>query len=246
MAHLGKYTRKACNNLFNHFERKEGIRFGNQEIDVNKSYKNYNLAIDGNQNEILKNRLSEVKVLNRADVNVICAWVVTLPKEIEKDSEEENLFFKEIYKFLENIYGQKNVISAYVHRDETTPHIHFCFIPVVLDKKKNIEKVSAKELITRKELQSFHNDLSKYMNNVFKRDIGILNGVTANGNRNILELKNESLERQNNDLLEQNNKLSKQLKLNRELIEEDSKTLNKLQALKDELNYTGKEIDKIN
>ncbi|WP_283109346.1 MobV family relaxase [Thomasclavelia spiroformis] len=246
MAHLGKYTRKACNNLFNHFERKEGIRFGNQEIDVNKSYKNYNLAIDGNQNEILKNRLSEVKVLNRADVNVICAWVVTLPKEIEKDSEEENLFFKEIYKFLENIYGQKNVISAYVHRDETTPHIHFCFIPVVLDKKKNIEKVSAKELITRKELQSFHNDLSKYMNNVFKRDIGILNGVTANGNRNILELKNESLERQNNDLLEQNNKLSKQLKLNRELIEEDSKTLNKLQTLKDELNYTGKEIDKIN
>ena len=246
MAHLGKYTRKACNNLFNHFERKEGIRFGNQEIDVNKSYKNYNLAIDGNQNEILKNRLSEVKVLNRADVNVICAWVITLPKEIEKDSEEENLFFKEIYKFLENKYGQKNVISAYVHRDETTPHIHFCFIPVVLDKKKNIEKVSAKELITRKELQSFHNDLSKYMNNVFKRDIGILNGVTANGNRNILELKNESLERQNNDLLEQNNKLSKQLKLNRELIEEDSKTLNKLQTLKDELNYTGKEIDKIN
>ena len=169
-----------------------------------------------------------------------------MPKEIEKDSEEENLFFKEIYKFLENRYGQKNVISAYVHRDETTPHIHFCFIPVVLDKKKSIEKVSAKELITRKELQNFHNDLSKYMNSVFKRDIGILNGVTANGNRNILELKNESLERQNNDLLEQNNKLSNQLRLNRELIEEDSKTLNKLQTLKDELNYTGKEIDKIN
>ena len=94
MAHLGKYTRKACNNLFNHFERKEGIRFGNQGINVNKSYQNYNLSIGGNQNEILNNRLSEVKVLNRDDVNVICAWVITLPKEIEKDSDEENLFFK--------------------------------------------------------------------------------------------------------------------------------------------------------
>ena len=123
-------------------------------------------------------------------------------KEIEKDSEEENLFFKEIYKFLENRYGQKNVVSVYVHRDETTPHIHFCFIPIVLDKNKNIEKVSAKELITRKALQIFHNNLSKYMNSIFKCDIGILNGVTTNGNRNILELKNDSLERQNNDLLE--------------------------------------------
>ena len=58
MAHLGKYIRKACNNLFNHFERKEGIRFGNQEIDINKSYRNYNLVIGRNQNKILKNRLS--------------------------------------------------------------------------------------------------------------------------------------------------------------------------------------------
>ena len=29
---------------------------------------------------------------------------------------------------------EKNVISAYVHMDETTPHMHFLFIPIVDDK----------------------------------------------------------------------------------------------------------------
>ena len=157
---------------------------------------NYNLAFvkDLTQNEILNKRLSEVKVLKRNDVNIACSWVITLPKTINIDSEEEREFFKESYKFLENEYGKENVISAYVHKDETTPHMHFCFVPVVLDKKKKIEKVSAKELITREHLKKFHSKLDSHLSNYFNRDIGILNGVTANGNKTLLELKNKSLE----------------------------------------------------
>lgn len=195
MANCSKITRAGCNNLFNHYERKEGIKFGNQEIDVSKSYMNYNLAPNRNlsQNEILNKRLSEVKVLKREDVNVMCSWVITLPKTIEKESEEERKFFEKSYEFLKNEYGEENVISSYVHKDETTPHMHFAFIPIVIDKKKNIEKVSAKELITRNHLKVFHNNLSNYLNNYFKRDIGILNGATVNGNKTILELKNDEL-----------------------------------------------------
>ena len=78
--------------------------------------------------------------------------------------------------------------------------MHFCFIPIVLDKKKNIEKVSAFELITKKELNSFHKDLSNYINNIFKKDIGILNGATTNGNKTVLEMKNEQLEKELNKI----------------------------------------------
>lgn len=35
-----------------------------------------------------------------------------------------------------NRYGKENVVSAYVHLDETAPHIHFSFIPITKDKKK--------------------------------------------------------------------------------------------------------------
>ena len=41
-------------------------------------------------------------------------------------------FFQEVYRFLIDRYGVRNVISAYVHMDEVgnTPHMHFSFIPV--------------------------------------------------------------------------------------------------------------------
>ena len=78
--------------------------------------------------------------------------------------------------------------------------MHFCFIPVVIDKKKNIEKVSAFELITKKELNSFHKELNNYMSKIFNRDIGILNGATANGNKTVLEMKNEQLEKELNKI----------------------------------------------
>ena len=60
---------------------------------------------------------------------------------------------------------------------------------MVFDKKKGIEKVSAKEVLTRCELRSIHKDMSKVMTEYFGRDIGILNGVTVGANRSIAELK---------------------------------------------------------
>ena len=202
MASLCKATKGASGNLFDHYERKENIKFKNQDIDKTRSYLNYNLAPNKNlsQREILNKRLSEVKLLKRDDVNVTCNWVITLPKTIKENSEEEKLFFQESYNFLKNRYGEKNIISSYVHKDEVTPHMHFCFIPIVLDKKKNIEKVSAFELITKKELNSFHKDLNNYMKNIFKKDIGILNGATTNGNKTVLEMKNEQLEKELNKI----------------------------------------------
>src|SRR5699024_12489403 len=97
----------------------------------------------------------------------MCDWVVTLPEKIKTEEEREK-FFQETYNFLENEYGKENVISSFVHLDETTPHMHFAFIPVVTDKKRGDLKVSAKELITRKHLQEFPPKLENYM----KKDMG--------------------------------------------------------------------------
>ena len=74
-------------------------------------------------------------------------WVVTLPQSFDGDEQD---FFQETYKFLNDRYGKENVISAYVHMDETTPHMHYAFVPVVEDKKKGGYKLSAKEAVNRK------------------------------------------------------------------------------------------------
>ena len=193
MANVDKFTRATTGHLCAHYERAkdengEYIRFGNQNINIEKTPLNYNLAPehDGGQVEFIRKRTSEVKCLNRADVNVMCSWVVTLPQGFSRNRE----FFEETYKFLAEKYGEKNVISAYVHMDEKQPHMHFSFVPVVVGKNEK-EKVSAKELLTKIELQRFHPALQTALETALSQDVPILNGATVGGNRTVAELKAE-------------------------------------------------------
>lgn len=196
MAHVAKFNRSSSGHMLKHYERAKDekgnyINFGNENIDIQKSHMNYNLAPNKNQMEFLQKRCGEVSCLNRKDVNVMCSWVITLPKDLPKEQERE--FFEQSYEFLENRYKKENVISAHVHMDEVTPHIHFCFVPVIHDKKKNKDKVSAKEVVNKRDLQTFHKDLSNRMECHFGRDIGILNEVTKDGNKSVLELKKQTV-----------------------------------------------------
>lgn len=200
MAHFMKSSAGVSGGLTRHYERHkkengEYIQFANQEIDISKTHLNYNLAVHQKlpQLEFIKKRTSEVYCLNRKDVNVMGSWVVTAPKEIEAGEQEK--FFQETYKFLERRYGKENVISAHVHLDETSPHIHFAFVPVVKDKDKGHLKVSAKECVNRVDMKSFHSDLSKCLENAFGRDVGVLNEATKDGNKSIEELKIETREK---------------------------------------------------
>jgi vacuolar-type H+-ATPase subunit H len=197
MAHVMKLTKGALGHMLKHYERakdQEGnyVKFGNQDINTALSGMNYNLAPkrDITQGEFIKKRCQEVYCMNRKDVNVCCSWIVTAPKDLKENDLPD--FFAKTYDFLQNRYGKDNVVSAYVHMDETTPHIHFAFVPVTYDKKKERYKVSAFEVITKKDLQSFHSDLEKYINKELGYEIGILNQATKDGNKSIQELKRQS------------------------------------------------------
>lgn len=196
MAHVAKYKSSATGHMFNHYGRSEDLEKcayvirGNENIDSSRTYLNYNLAKKDQpkkQLDFLKERLSQVKIQKRSDLNVLCDWVITAPKTLQKKDEES--FFKASYDFLVKRYGKENTISSFVHLDESTPHMHFAFIPIVQDKKKGGYKVSAKELLTKYELKSFHSDLEKELKNVLGYEVGILNNATKEGNKSIEELK---------------------------------------------------------
>lgn len=191
MAHVEKYTAAATGHMLAHYDRTHSSSTSN--IDESRTALNYNLAEKDQPMpalDFLHKRMSEIKVLKRANINVMCDWVITAPESLTP--EELPLFFSECYTFLTDRYGKENVISAYVHMDETTPHIHYAFVPVVIDKKKGIPKLSAKERITRKDLNTFHPDLTKHMRAVFGRDIGIQNDATALGNQTIKQLRQKT------------------------------------------------------
>lgn len=136
MANAQKYTRAACGHLAAHYERRkdekgEYVKFGNQDIDPQKTHLNYNLAPRRGVEQIdfIRQRTTEARTLKRDDVNVMCSWVVTLPEyrhhnknlHVSPDKEQvERLFFERSYRFLCDRYGEQNVISAYVHKGEKT------------------------------------------------------------------------------------------------------------------------------
>ena len=197
IAHVQKFTKANMQGLSNHLDRKTQ-NHSNEDIDIERTHLNYDLCEkEGDTLSRMNERLDEVYCMKRKDVKACCEWVVTLPESLkEAPDEHQKKFFEETYEFLADRYGgEQNVISANVHNDETTPHIHFDFIPVVWDEKKEREKVSAKEVITRAELKYFHNDLDNHLKEQIPEiyQEGILNGKTI-GIENVHSLKKLSAE----------------------------------------------------
>lgn len=190
MAHLKKNTRGAVPGLAVHFERKTD-HHTNKEIDVSKSYLNQDLMTDGS--DMLSGfnaRLNDVYCMKRDDVKALATWIVTLPEELaEAPYEQQSAFFEATTNFLNERYGQENAVAAVVHYDETTPHLHYAFVPVVFDDKKSRYKVSAKEVLTRHDLQTFHDDLDQHLKKVLPfYEKGILNNKTLPF-ENVAEIK---------------------------------------------------------
>ena len=190
MAHLKKNTRGAVPGLAVHFERKTD-HHTNKEIDVSKTYLNQELMADGSDMLSRFNaRLNDVYCMKRDDVKALATWIVTLPEELaESPYEQQSAFFEATTNFLNDRYGQENAVAAVVHYDETTPHLHYAFVPVVFDDKKTRYKVSAKEVLTRHDLQTFHEDLDQHLKKVLPfYERGILNNKTLPF-ENVAEIK---------------------------------------------------------
>lgn len=191
MANVKHYHRSGVTAILNHVKRTDN--YSNKDIDCSRSKYNYSLT-QHDPHEVYKQRLSEVHCLNRANVNTLSSWCVTLPKGVKK--EDQKKFFEETVKFLKKRYGERNLVVAEVHYDETTPHLHYCFIPIVYDEKKQREKVDRKSIFTLKELKTFHSDLQSHITQVLGYEVPILNGELKNRkNLSIGELKERTAQK---------------------------------------------------
>lgn len=196
MAHVQKFTRGNLNGLSIHVDRKTE-NHANKDINPERTHLNQDLCQkEGDTLSRMHSRLKEVYCMKREDVKVAGSWIVTLPKSLKESSAaDQHAFFESTYSFLTDRYDEENVLSAQIHLDESTPHMHFVFMPVIWDEKKKREKVSAKEVLTRLDLQTFHKQLDSFL----KQDIpniyqtGILNDETM-GFDSVKELKKYTAE----------------------------------------------------
>ena len=253
MAHLEKYNRSQLGHILKHDSRakdKNGdyIKFGNEEIDTSRTHLNYNLheRKDGiSDYDFVKNRAMEFLAKNvrkREDVNWVGSWVITLPETLKGASEaQKRKFFEVCHDFLANRYGFDNIVGAYVHVDETTPHMHTKITPVIYDEKKNKYRHSAKDMFNRADLKSFHKDLSVRLEREFGFDVGVYENKREDErlpNKSIKELKaeNKKLAELKNRMFAEAEKQNDEIK---RLKRENERERGRNELLKQEMAQTG-------
>ena len=93
----------------------------------------------------------------RKDAVLMCSFVVGSDGAFFKNLslQEQEKFFAECTRFFAERYGEGNIISAVVHVDETTPHLHLNLIPIAGD------RLCAKKLFDRKALTALQTDLHR-------------------------------------------------------------------------------------
>lgn len=134
--------------LQRHNEREPGQRHSNKNIKPDRTKDNIFLKSkdDRTYGERVEDRLEAgyrgTKAIRKDAVKMVEA-TVQLGGDITKESEEMQIeALKEAYEELKEMYGEENIISAVIHVDETTPHLHCDFVP--LTKRGNL---SAKDVI---------------------------------------------------------------------------------------------------
>ena len=146
-----KYTLSQLNVIYRHNERKN-TNYSNKDIIRENGKNNYSLKQCPTTYEKvfrdIKNKYNlQGKIKNIS--NVACEYIITAsPDFFENLSQQEiKRYFETAYRFVcrfKNL-GEQYIISAKVHLDESTPHLHLVYLPVVhtIDKKsgKNIEKL---------------------------------------------------------------------------------------------------------
>ena len=143
-----KYKGPAISPIEAHNERTKEQYASNPDIDVSRSRYNLHLVQpQGRYREEADRMIAAAHCRVRKDsVRVVEALVTASPEFFKgKSRSEVKAYFEYALKFLESKQSPDTFLSAVVHMDEKTPHLHLCFVPLTSD-----GRLSAKEIIGNK------------------------------------------------------------------------------------------------
>ena len=167
------YKKDNLAGLYKHNERKN-TNYSNKEIDKTRFNKNYSLKkCNTTYLKAIKNLQVQNNLKGRIikTTNVACEYIITSDREFFENigEEETKRYFKTAYDFVASYknLGEQYILSAKVHMDESTPHMHLVFIPVVHKKDKNgnkIDKIACSEFWKGKDsYRKLQDDFYKYI-----------------------------------------------------------------------------------
>ena len=157
-----KYKGPAISPIEAHNERTKEQYASNPDIDVSRS--RYNFYLVQPQGKYRAEAARQIAMANcrvrKDSVRVVEALVTASPEFFKgKSRSEVKAYFEYALKFLESKQSPDTFLSAVVHMDEKTPHLHLCFVPLTAD-----GRLSAKEIIgNRKNLVKWQDEFWQHM-----------------------------------------------------------------------------------
>ena len=159
---FAKYKGPAVGKIEGHNERTKKSYASNPDIDPERSPMNFHLVTPaGRYRREIDRQVKEATCRVRKDSVLMVEALITATPEFfqEKSQTEVREFFQHALSFITKRQDPETILSAVVHMDEKTPHMHLCFVPLTKD-----HRLSAKDIMgNRKTLIKWQDDFWSHM-----------------------------------------------------------------------------------
>ena len=140
----------------------KNVYASNPDIDTSRSKLNYNLLTPPPKYRAEAERqIREAGCRTRKDSVRLVETLITASPEffLGKSHQEIRGYFERALEFMKTKQDPNTFISAVVHMDEKTPHMHLCFVPITED-----GRLSAKDIVgNKKKLTRWQDEYWSYM-----------------------------------------------------------------------------------
>ena len=159
---FAKYKGPEIGRIEAHDERTKDKYASNPDVDTSRSRLNFHLVKPRRPYRAeAEKQIAEAGCRARKDsVRVVETLITASPEFFQgKKPREVKEFFEYALEFIQSKQSPETIISAVVHMDEKTPHMHLCFVPLTPD-----GRLSAKDIVgNRKNLTQWQDEFWKHM-----------------------------------------------------------------------------------
>ena len=163
-----KHRGNPAKSIEDHHERNKEVYASNPDVDLTRSKYNYHLIQpEASYREEIDRRIEEAGCRTRKDnIRFIDTLITASPEFFEgKNRKEIREFFQHACTFMNKKVGKQNIVSAVVHMDEKTPHMHLVFVPLTEDKR-----LSAKQIVgNRRHMVEWQNQFYDHMHKCYPK-----------------------------------------------------------------------------
>ena len=148
--------------MYRHNERTKQSYESNPDIDPARKQDNYHLIAPTQSYYMEIERLIKINGSRRRANSVLMVETIisVTPEYFDRlPAGEQKEFFQSVTDFMKQRIGEQNILSAIVHMDETSPHMHLCFCPITKD-----GRLCAKDILgNAKELARWQDDIFEHV-----------------------------------------------------------------------------------